>query len=151
MSAPGRSETHGRRIVRIGVGLSFLGAGAFKLALPLLIPHLKPGAPNFGEILAAAGVPLPGLVAVAVCLIEMAGGLALLTGRLLPWASGVLAGDLVGAMVTLSVRGTFVAPLRVKGLALGGEFWRLPVEVGLLLALLWLGRPWRLLVGRGAD
>ncbi len=28
MSAPGRAETRWRRIVRIGVGVSFLGAGA---------------------------------------------------------------------------------------------------------------------------
>lgn len=53
------------------MGLVFLAAGAGKLLLPILIPHLRPGSPTFPEALAALGVPLPVLTAYLVCALEV--------------------------------------------------------------------------------
>jgi uncharacterized membrane protein YphA (DoxX/SURF4 family) len=125
------------KVLRIGTGLVFLGAGVGKLLLPLLIPLIKPGLPNFGQVLAALGVPLPVLTSFAVCAIEIAGGLALLMRRFVPLACLILAVDMIGALASLSVPATFLGrPLSIGGLTLGNEIWRVPLEAGLLVALL---------------
>jgi uncharacterized membrane protein YphA (DoxX/SURF4 family) len=135
-----------KRLLRLAVGVVFLVAGTGKALLPVLIPLVKPGLPTFGQILAALGVPLPVVTGYLVCAVEIGGGLALLTDRFVPLTCIVLIGDMLGALVSLSVPATFLGrPLQIGGLTLGNEPWRVPLELALLVALAALGRPWRLL------
>ncbi len=126
------------------MGLIFLVAGVVKLFLPVIIPMIRPGLPDFGQVLAALGMPMPVAMSYVICAVEIGGGVALLLGRCVPLACLVLVGDMVGALVTLSVPATFLGhPLHVGGIALGNEPWRVPLELGLLVALIVLGELWR--------
>jgi uncharacterized membrane protein YphA (DoxX/SURF4 family) len=140
------------RALQVVVGLVFVVAGLGKLALPFLIPYVRPGSPTFADVLGAIGLPMPETTALVICVVELAGGALLLGGRLPRLAAIALAGDMVGALVTLSVPATFFGqPVQLGGLELGAEPWRVPLEAGLLVVCLGLARPWRpkeLLAGR---
>jgi uncharacterized membrane protein YphA (DoxX/SURF4 family) len=126
------------RIARIVVGVVFLVAGSGKLMLPL-IARLRPGTPTFAEVLLAIHVPLPVATGLAVCALEIAGALALLFGRRVRLASLLLAADMIGALVSLSVPATFFGrPVTVGAFTLGNEIWRVPLEATLLVVLAWL-------------
>jgi putative oxidoreductase len=76
----------------------------------------------------AYGLPAPGAFVVVIGVLELVGGLLLIAGLLIRPAAGVLAGDMVGAIV-------------VSGIA-NGELISLtlaPVELVAMLTLLWAG------------
>ncbi len=123
------------RWLQIAVGVIFVFAGVGKLLLPVLIPILKPGAPDFAAVLDAVHVPLPKLTAVAICLLEIVGGLALIGKRLVLPASVLLAGNMGGALVSVSVPAHLGRPVQLGGLTIGNEWWRLPLELGLVVSL----------------
>jgi uncharacterized membrane protein YphA (DoxX/SURF4 family) len=131
--------------VRYGVGVIFVFAGVGKLSLSWLIPLVRPGSPDFAAVLAAIGMPWPAAMSVAVCLVEILGGLALLGNRLVPVAGAALALDMIGALATLSVPATFLGRRVVLGgLSLGDEIWRVPLEIALLAASMFLAHlGWR--------
>ena len=138
------------RAARYGLAVVFVVAGVGKLTSPLFAPLVLPGAPTFGDVLASLGVPLPYVTAPVVSVVELVGGLTLLAGRQ-PWmavASVVLAVDMMVALATLSLPSTFVQPIVVNGLTLGNELWRLPLELGALVGVLLVGRPWELMARR---
>jgi uncharacterized membrane protein YphA (DoxX/SURF4 family) len=128
----------GRKAIRLGAGLIFAVAGIGKLLLPL-IARAHPEIPTFADVLAAIHVPHPVLAGIAICVLEILGAMALFFGRLIRPACAWLAADMIGAMVTLSVPATFFGKAVVaRGLTLGNELWRVPLEATLLAALLWL-------------
>ena len=128
-------------IARIVAGLVFIVAGFGKLVVLPIVARLRPGIPTFAAVLAAVHVPLPFLTSLAVCTLEIVGGVALLTRRFVRPASALLALDMLGALISLSVPATFFhRPVVLGSITLGNEIWRVPLEVSLFLALLWLAR-----------
>jgi uncharacterized membrane protein YphA (DoxX/SURF4 family) len=115
------------RGLRSVAGIIFVVAGAFKL---LLLPRFEP-------VLAALGVPWPSLFAALVPVGEIAGGGVLLAQhhrpRLVRWSGAFLACDMLAAIALVGWRGLRGQPLHVAGFSLGGEPWRLPLELALLL------------------
>jgi uncharacterized membrane protein YphA (DoxX/SURF4 family) len=118
------------RALRAVTGIGFIAAGAFKL---LLLPRFEP-------VLAALGVPWPALFAALVPLGEIAAGCAFLAQhhqpRLLRWCGAFLACDMLAAIALVGWRGIRGQSLQVAGFSLGGEPWRLPLEIALLLVAL---------------
>jgi uncharacterized membrane protein YphA (DoxX/SURF4 family) len=115
------------RALRSITGIVFVVAGGFKL---LLLPRFEP-------VLAALGVPWPGLFAILVPVGEIAAGCTLLAQhhrpRLVRWSGVFLACDMLGAIALVGWRGARGQSLQVAGFSLGGEPWRLPLEIVLLL------------------
>ncbi|HEX8235069.1 MAG TPA: DoxX family protein [Abditibacteriaceae bacterium] len=118
------------RALRNIAGLVFIMAGAFKF---LLLSRFEP-------VLATLGVPWPGLFACMVSLGEIAGGCVLLAQHhrpwLVRWSGAFLACDMVAAIALVGWRGARGQALQVAGFSLGGESWRLPLEIALLLVAL---------------
>ncbi|MEV0168360.1 putative oxidoreductase [Nonomuraea fuscirosea] len=78
-------------LARIAVGVIFLVHGYQKFATMGIA-----GTTKFFE---SVGIPLAGLAAPAVAVLEIAGGLALILGVALPVAGALLALDMIGAIV----------------------------------------------------
>jgi uncharacterized membrane protein YphA (DoxX/SURF4 family) len=83
-------------------------------------------------------VPQAQLVANAVCALEILGGLLLIAGTAVRPVAVLLAANMIGAIVTLSGPGAFGKPVHIREWELGAEPWRLPVEVAMLVAMVWL-------------
>jgi uncharacterized membrane protein YphA (DoxX/SURF4 family) len=120
----------GVRALRSSAGLVFIVAGAFKF---LLLPRFEP-------VLATLGVPWPALFACMVPLGEIAGGCVLTAqhhrSQLVRWSGAFLACDMLAAIALIGWRGARGQSLQVAGFSLGGESWRLPLEIALLLVAL---------------
>jgi putative oxidoreductase len=84
--------------LRLIVGYGFIEHGYAKLAR---------GPESFTNILHALGVPAPGLLAWATILVELAGGLAVLVGALIPLASIPMAVVLLVAIFTVHLPNGF--------------------------------------------
>jgi len=125
-----------KAVVQKSIGMIFLVAGTGKLLLPLAGGAI----PTFQLVLEAIGLPQPALMALAICLMEVTGGIALIKNRYRKSASLVLGSILLGALTTFSIPSTLSTPLVVQGLELGREFFRIPLEGGLLCALVWINR-----------
>lgn len=134
-------ESKPRAALRSLVGLLFVLTGSLKL--------LVFGPAKVAEFFAAAKIPLPELNAVFVPSIEVVCGLGLLLGafvgvfaKLTRVFALVLAGDMAVAIVTVGIGAATGHPVIVNGKAFADEPWRLPLEAGLLLVLLFfLWRP----------
>lgn len=133
-----------RSWLRLAVGLFFVGAGLTKLVASLG-PGMAAGPAGFAEYLAAAGVPFPELNAWLVCFVEIGAGLGVALGAMIPAVRRgtrlfalALAGDMAVAMATVGVRTVLGDPIRLGGVALTNEPYRLPLELGLFLAMAYL-------------
>lgn len=116
-------------VARLTAGWLFVLAGAFKFFVP------------FSAALAQLGVPLPALFGVLVPLVEVLGGLSLVLRRKLPlrvarFCAALLAFDMAAAIALVGVPGALGHPLRVGGVTIGDEAWRLPLEIALLIVAL---------------
>lgn len=121
------------RVARRFAGIVFLGAGVFKLFLNAL----------FANYLAAVGVPLPQLFALGVAALEIIGGIAFLFwprekrretfARVL---AALLAVDMLAAIVLVGLPGIAGKTRAIGGQAIGGEAWRVPLEIALFLVAL---------------
>ncbi|NUO97630.1 MAG: DoxX family protein [Nonomuraea sp.] len=78
-------------LARIAVGAIFLVHGYQKFA--------DMGIAGTTKFFESAGIPLAGVAAPAVAVLEVAGGLALILGAALPIAGTLLALDMIGAIV----------------------------------------------------
>jgi putative oxidoreductase len=142
--------------LRVIVGYGFIVHGLAKLSR---------GPDGFASILHALGVPAPDLMAWATILVELIGGLAVLTGAFVPAASVPLALVLLVATFTVHLQYGFSSIKLVAVTADGAQFGPPGYEVSLLylasLAALVVGgsgplsidglRTRRRLVRHGAD
>ena len=127
-----------RKTIEAISGTIFFGAGAFKLLVP------------FGDFLAKMGVPFPQFLGTSVALLEVSGGAMLLLHRrfrFLPakWRIIVLrlfclglALDMVFAILLVGAPGKRGRTFNFGGHQIGGESWRLPLELFLLTAMICL-------------
>ena len=144
-------ETRVRHQLRWLLGLIFLVFGlmkAFDTTLPLLVgaPGLRvnTGVEGFSRLLAGLGVPFPLLNAWLVILLETIGGPLLVLAVFLP------ATRLLTRLVTLplsiqmcvsllvGLRQVLGHPVILDGFAIMNQPWRLPLELSLLVGVLFL-------------
>jgi len=113
----GAYKEYSLMVLRICVGVVFVGHGALKLF---------GGLNKFVAFLEQAGVPFPGLMAAVVAAIEFLGGLAIVLGTGTRISALLLSGVMVVAMLTVTL---------ARGLA-GGYDINLALLGGLLCLLL---------------
>ncbi len=121
------------RSIAVTSGVLFVAAGALKLLLAARGGSTPGG--EFAGFLGQLGVPFPAFFAVAVPVVEVAGGASLIFNRAPRLWAAALAGDMAVAIFLVGVPGK---KIQVGQHSVGGEAWRLPLEVILLLAMLWL-------------
>ncbi|WP_158502179.1 DoxX family protein [Vitiosangium sp. GDMCC 1.1324] len=144
-------ETAGRYQLRGVTGVIFMMFGlmkAFHFTLPILVGapglHVATGAEGFARLLAALGSPFPLLNAWMVILMEVACGLGLILGAWTPATRLItrlcalpMAVDMMGAL-SVGVRQVRGMPVVLDGFPIMDQFWRLPLEVSLLLGMVFL-------------
>jgi uncharacterized membrane protein YphA (DoxX/SURF4 family) len=150
---PAPSDSGIRLALRIAAGLVFITFGQMKFFDSILLGTdavlLPPGPEGFARYLSAVGIPFPLLSAYLVCLVEMICGLGLLLIAFLPapalftrLAALPLAMDMTAATLTVGLRNVLGNPVRLEGISVTAQAWRLPLELALLLVtLLFLWRP----------
>jgi uncharacterized membrane protein len=126
------------RFARRFAGIVFCAAGVFKI-----VAHAP-----FARFLSALHVPLPQVAALGVATLEIVGGTALLfwprekqrlkAARVL---AALLCFDMLAAIALVGAPGIAGRTQRVAGHEIGGEAWRVPLEIALLLVA--LGCAWR--------
>lgn len=150
---PASAETLARVALRAAAGTVFITLGQMKFFESILLGTdavvIPDGPEGFAQYLAAIGVPFPLFNAYMVCWVEMICGLGLLLSAFLP-ASGCLtrlcalplAGDMIVALLTVGIPNLLGSPVRMDGVAVTTQAWRLPLEASLLvIVLLFLWRP----------
>jgi putative oxidoreductase len=127
--------------LRLIVGYGFMAHGYAKLAR---------GPDVFTDILHAIGLPLPAVMAWATIVVELVGGLAILVGAFVAWASVPMAAILIVAALTVHLPNGFSSIKLVAVTPAGAQFGQPGYEADLLylacLAALVLGGagPWAL-------
>lgn len=130
------------KAVRLTTGTLFVLAGAFKLLAPAM-PGFAGGARGFGDALQSLNVPFAPFFGWTVPLLEVAGGACLL---LIPnpkarvVCCALLAADMIVALILVGVPGLFGRALHAGSTTIGTEPWRVPLEIGLLLSVLFVAR-----------
>jgi uncharacterized membrane protein YphA (DoxX/SURF4 family) len=144
-------ETPGRYQVRGVTGVIFMLFGlmkAFDFTLPILVGapglHVNTGVEGFAQLIAAIGMPFPLFNAAMVIAMELVLGLGLILGA---WTPGTrlitrlcalpLAGDMMVAQL-VGIRQVQGNPVMLDGHPIMNQFWRLPVELGLLAGMVYL-------------
>ncbi|WP_375768891.1 DoxX family protein [Archangium gephyra] len=144
-------ETPGRYQVRGVTGVIFILFGlmkAFDFTLPILVgaPGLRvnTGVEGFAQLLAGLGMPFPLFNAAMVIAMEVVLGLGLILGAWTPATRLItrlcalpLAGDMMVALL-VGIRQVQGNPVMIDGHPIMNQFWRLPVELGLLAGMLYL-------------
>lgn len=126
------------RGVQVTAGILFILTGLLKLLMPAPGPGWHAGGRGFGEALATLGVPFPALFGYAVPGLEVLGGISLCANQAARYASAALAFDMLVAIKLVGWPGARGHALKVGAHSIGAEPWRLPLEVVLLFAMLWL-------------
>jgi uncharacterized membrane protein YphA (DoxX/SURF4 family) len=143
------AESPERLAMRVIAGLVFITLGQMKFFDSILLGTDAVSIPNgpegFAQYLDAVGVPFPLLNAYMVCLVEMICGMGLMVSAFLPRTSSALATrmmafplmvDIFVATVAVGVRNAMGDPVRLQGIAVTAQAWRLPLEAALLLITL---------------
>jgi len=144
-------ETPGRYQVRGVTGVIFILFGlmkTFDFTLPVLVGapglHVNTGAEGFAQLIAGLGLPFPLLTSWMVIAMEVVLGLGLILGAWTPATRLItrlcalpLAGDMVMALL-VGIRQVTGNPVVLDGHPIMNQFWRLPLELGLLAGMLFL-------------
>lgn len=143
------NESPERLAMRIIAGLVFITLGQMKFFDSILLGtdaiSIPKGPEGFAQYLDAVGVPFPLLNAYMVCLVEMICGLGLMASAFLPRGRSAIATrmmafplmvDIFVATVAVGVRNAIGDPVRMQGIAVTAQVWRLPLEAALLLITL---------------
>jgi uncharacterized membrane protein YphA (DoxX/SURF4 family) len=129
--------------VRRIVGALFVVTGAFKIALWSRFIAFCAAVPaqvleiNDPQVLALARVAMLA-TAIIVPPLEVVCGVLLWRGKYLRVAASLLALNMAGAIITVGIPGRLGKSIGYAGIQVGAEPWRLPLEVLLLLACVWL-------------
>lgn len=144
-------ETPGRYQVRGVTGVIFMLFGlmkAFDFTLPVLVgaPGLRvnTGAEGFAKLIAEIGLPFPLLGAWSVIAMEVMLGLGLILAAWTPATRLItrlcalpLAVNMTVALL-VGIRQVMGNPVVIDGHAIMNQFWRLPLELGLLSGMIFL-------------
>ena len=124
--------------LRLIVGYGFVAHGYAKMVR---------GPAQFAGVLHALGVPAPQVMAWATIVVELAGGLAVLVGALVPFVSVPMAAVLLVAMFKVHLPYGFSSVKLLSVTEAGAQFGRPGYEINLLylacLATLVMGAPGR--------
>ncbi|MBI3826612.1 MAG: DoxX family protein [Candidatus Rokubacteria bacterium] len=93
-------------VLRVIFGIIFAAHGGQKVWVFGLEGTIK--------LFTSLGIPAPALTATGVTAVELIGGLALVLGVLTRLAAGLLALDMLGAIVLVDLKGGFFAPHGVE-------------------------------------
>ena len=93
-------------IIRIVAGVIFMAHGYQKFFMM--------GLPGVTDFFTQVGAPLPGITAIVVATLELAGGFALLIGFLARFIALPLAADIAGAIVLVHMKNGFFVPKGVE-------------------------------------
>lgn len=93
-------------ILRLGVGIIFAAHGAQKF--------FTVGIPGVVEGFAQMGIPMAAVVGPMVATIELVGGVALILGALTRFAAGLLAIDMMAAMLIVHLPNGFFLPMGIE-------------------------------------
>lgn len=125
------------KTVRVFTGALFLLTGAFKL--------FALGPRSFASALQTLGVPFSQVFGVFVPLLEIIGGLVLVMARpkrghavAVAASSALLAVDMLVAILLVGLPGRMGRAWSVGSVRVGQEPWRLPLEIGMLGACVYL-------------
>jgi len=94
-------------VIRIILGVIFIAHGYPKIFVF--------GIPGFAKFLGGLGVPLPGLFAVIVSLVEFVGGIVLILGIFSRWVGLLLAINMIVATLLVKVKVGLIAPMDKPG------------------------------------
>ena len=137
--------------VRGVTGVIFILFGlmkAFDVTLPILVgaPGLQvhTGVEGFAQLISGIGMPFPLFNAAMVIAMEVVLGLGLILGAWTPATRLItrlcalpLAGDMLVALL-VGLRQVQGNPVVIDGHAIMNQFWRLPLELGLLAGMMYL-------------
>ncbi len=156
---PRPAETTARMALRMVAGFFFFTFGYVKFFDTIMLGteavSLPVGPTGFALYLEAVGVPFPLLNAYVVCWVEMLCGVGLVLSPFLPAPALLtrlfalpLAAAMTVAVLTVGLRNLVGNPVLLNGVPVTAQFWRLPLELVLLLItvlLLWRPLPSRYL------
>jgi putative oxidoreductase len=93
-------------VIRIVAGIIFMAHGYQKFFMM--------GIDGVTGFFTQLGIPLPGIMAIVIATLELAGGLALLLGVFARFVAVPLAFDILGAIVTVHIKNGFFVPTGVE-------------------------------------
>lgn len=148
---PRPPESVTRMALRLVAGFFFFTFGYVKFFDTIMLGteavSLPVGPTGFALYLEAVGVPFPLLNAYVVCWVEMLCGVGLVLSPFLPAPARLtrlcalpLAVAMTVAVLTVGLRNLVGHPVQLNGVPVTAQFWRLPLELLLLvitLLLLW--------------
>ena len=144
-------ETLPRHQLRWAAGLIFLVFGlmkAFDTTLPILLGapllHVTSGAEGFARVIQGLGIPFPLLNSWMVIVLEILCGLGLILSAWMPGtrlftllSALPMVGDMSVALL-VGMRQAQGNPIILDGFAVMNQPWRLPLELSLLLGMIYL-------------
>ena len=122
----------------VSAGILFVLTGALKILAAAPGESSLEGRRAFAQMLLQIGVPLPFLVAAFIPTLEVGGGIGLIANKGARIWAFLLACDMIGAMLLVGIPGKMGREVSIGQTQIGGESWRLPLEIVLLLMMIWL-------------